>query len=71
MIYEETYKGVEFHKTCKGYWLFAELLPNLPTSASRYFTDAELSKLETCGDEEAAQYMRNAIDRNLSGNVVR
>jgi len=71
--YKETYRGITFHKTRNGFWLFNESVPNNPGSYwSRYATNNELRLI---GNPKAdikvvAKIMRAMIDRALEGHVV-
>lgn len=53
--YREVYRGIGFHKTCKGYWLFDE---QPPAGKWRHW-----SRYVDIHRPEGAQAMRDAIDR--------
>ena len=64
-LYEETYRGIGFHETHKGCWVFDE---NLFEGWSRYF-DADINDLVS-GDNEQERVIatiHRAIDRKLDG----
>lgn len=63
-LYKETYRGVGFHKTHKGYWIFDE---NPFRSWNRYFTrsDEEGPPPNELPDDEVVAMIRRAIDRKL------
>ena len=58
--YRETYRGIGFHLTSKGFWIFDDVPPN-NGYWTRYFKD---------GEEECAESMRRAIDRYHANTPV-
>ena len=54
-LYEETYRGISFYQTGKGYWFFNSVPPN-GSHWCRYFTKEEI-------EFGGVASMRKAIDR--------
>lgn len=77
-IWEETFRGVGYFKTAKGYWGF-DRNPHRGTWKQYTTWEEELillrSMLDTCGSEisidEQGKIMRGIIERMIFGNVVR